>query len=145
MSLAPLLKGGELISLTGDLGAGKTQFTKALAEGLGIKANITSPTFTLIKEYKNERGPDLYHFDTYRLASFNDMYYLGYEEYFYGSGVTVVEWGDKVADLMPADYLEIKLERGRKMGERLITIDAHGERFTKLTADWLASYGDMRC
>lgn len=131
--------------MTGDLGAGKTHFTKAIAEGLGIKANITSPTFTLIKEYKNQTGPELYHFDAYRLSSFNDMYCLGYEEYFFGDGVTVVEWGDKVANLLPAEHLEIKFEQTARKGERLITINPYGERFTLLASDWISSYGEIRC
>lgn len=129
--------------MTGDLGAGKTHFTKGLAEGLGIKDSITSPTFTLIKQYKNESGLELYHFDAYRLASFTDMYYLGYEEYFYGSGVAVIEWGDKVVDLLPPDHLEIKIEQVDKKGARIITVNAHGSRHTELCKDWLASYRDL--
>ena len=104
--LAEGLDPGAVIALIGGLGSGKTTLTKAIAEGLGIHDIITSPTFAIIQEYKGGRLP-LYHFDVYRLASSADMYNLGYEEYFFGDGVTVVEWADRVGDLIPEDALTI--------------------------------------
>lgn len=84
---------GAVIALTGDLGAGKTTLTKAIAAGLGVEDVITSPTFNIVKEYDTGRLP-LYHFDVYRIGDEDEMYELGYEEYFYGEGVCVVEWAD---------------------------------------------------
>ncbi len=107
--LAPRLRPGDLLSLTGDLGAGKTRFTQGIAAALGITELVTSPTFTIIKEYP---GPlPLYHFDVYRIKSTSEMDPLGYEEYFYGDGATVVEWGDKIEPLLPPDHLTIEIHR----------------------------------
>lgn len=103
------LKKGDCVALIGDLGAGKTVFTKGVAKGLGVKnaRYVNSPTFVIIKEYEG-RFP-LYHFDLYRLdghSSFDDM---NYEEYFYGDGVTVIEWADKICELLPLEYWEVNL------------------------------------
>ena len=92
--LARTLKPGDVIALIGDLGTGKTTLTKYIARELGIMQAITSPTFTIICEYKDGRLP-LYHFDVYRLNSADEMLELGYEEYFFGDGVCIVEWADK--------------------------------------------------
>ncbi len=96
--VADRLKGGEVILLSGDLGAGKTTFTKGLALALGVKETVTSPTFTYVKEYEG-RLP-LFHFDMYRVADADEVYELGLEEYFYRGGVVVVEWNkfDDVKD-----------------------------------------------
>ena len=106
--LADELKPGRVIALVGDLGTGKTTLTKAIAEGLNIKEPISSPTFSIIKEYTGGSLP-LYHFDVYRLDTIEDMYDLGYEEYFFGDGVTVVEWADKVTELIPRDAITINI------------------------------------
>lgn len=108
---------GTVIALTGDLGAGKTTLTKAIAQGLGIADMITSPTFTLVKEYGSGRLP-LYHFDVYRIGDVDEMYELGYEEYFYGNGVCVVEWADLIEELLPENAIRIQIEYGGKEGER---------------------------
>lgn len=89
--LSGKLTGGEVILLNGELGAGKTTFTKGLAEGFGSKATVVSPTFTIMHEYIDGRLP-LYHFDMYRIMSEDDLYELGLEEYLYGDGVCVIEW-----------------------------------------------------
>lgn len=102
------LKKGNVVALTGDLGAGKTCLTKGIALGLGIHEAITSPTFTIIHEYGGGRLP-LYHFDVYRLSGSEEMFELGYDEYFYGDGVCVVEWGDMIFDLLPEGTLLIHL------------------------------------
>lgn len=109
---------GTVIALTGDLGAGKTTLTKAIAQGLGISDMITSPTFNIVKEYDGGRLP-LYHFDVYRIGDADEMYELGYEEYFYGNGVCVVEWADLIEDLLPENAMRIQIEYGGEEGERI--------------------------
>lgn len=109
---------GTVIALTGDLGAGKTTLTKAIAQGLGISDMITSPTFNIVKEYDGGRLP-LYHFDVYRIGDADEMYELGYEEYFYGNGVCVVEWADLIEDLLPENAVRIQLEYGGEEGKRI--------------------------
>jgi tRNA threonylcarbamoyladenosine biosynthesis protein TsaE len=122
MRLGELLCGGELILLNGQLGTGKTTFTQGLARGMGINANINSPTFTLLKEYAGQlaappgngrtphRGPALYHFDLYRLDDPAEIFDLGFEEYFSTDGVCVVEWAEKADLYWPADHLDIRLK-----------------------------------
>lgn len=111
---------GQVIALTGDLGAGKTTLTKAIAEGLGIREMITSPTFTIVKEYRSGRLP-LFHFDVYRIGDIDEMYELGYEEYFFGEGVCVIEWADLIDELIPEDALRISIAYGGSEGERIYT------------------------
>lgn len=106
--LARSLKPGDVIALIGDLGTGKTTLTKYIARELGIMQAITSPTFTIICEYKSGRLP-LYHFDVYRLNSPDEMLELGYEEYFFGDGVCIVEWADKIEELLPDDAKTIRI------------------------------------
>ncbi|MFK4998566.1 tRNA (adenosine(37)-N6)-threonylcarbamoyltransferase complex ATPase subunit type 1 TsaE [Bacillus sp. N9] len=103
--LGCLLQKGDVILLEGDLGAGKTTFTKGIAEGLQIKKTVNSPTFTIIKEYMGKLP--LYHMDVYRVAdAYED---LGFDEYFYGDGVTVVEWAHLIQDQLPSHHLIISL------------------------------------
>jgi tRNA threonylcarbamoyladenosine biosynthesis protein TsaE len=106
--LARTLKPGDVIALIGDLGTGKTTLTKYIARELGIMQAITSPTFTIICEYKDGRLP-LYHFDVYRLNSVDEMLELGYEEYFFGDGVCIVEWADKIEELLPENTKTIHI------------------------------------
>ena len=94
------LRRGDVLALAGDLGAGKTQFSKGLAAGLGVEAEVTSPTFTLIHEYPGGRLP-LFHIDLYRLEEEDEVLGIGLDEYLDGDGVTVIEWADKFAALMP--------------------------------------------
>lgn len=125
--LAALLKEGDVIALEGDLGAGKTTFTKGLAEGLGITRNVNSPTFTIIKEYQG-RLP-LYHMDVYRVEdAFED---LGFEEYFEGNGVTVVEWAHLIEAQLPDELLLLKLYLDEN-GARRIVAEPKGERYEEL-------------
>ncbi|MFA5867302.1 MAG: tRNA (adenosine(37)-N6)-threonylcarbamoyltransferase complex ATPase subunit type 1 TsaE [Actinomycetota bacterium] len=109
-AFASFLRPGDIISLTGDLGAGKTKFVQGLAAGLGVTEHVTSPTFAIIKEYTSGRLP-FYHFDVYRLDDQRDMDGLGYEDYFFGEGVTVIEWGNKISGLLPANALTIDIKR----------------------------------
>lgn len=131
--LAPLLAPRDLILLDGDLGAGKTTFTKGLGKGLGIKRPVKSPTFTIIREYQSGRIP-LYHMDVYRLEQGGGDD-LGLDEYFNGDGVNVVEWSKFVADQIPANYLRIIFRRDDSKGDnvRTISFDPKGDRFESLT------------
>lgn len=129
--LAMSLQGGELILLDGDLGAGKTTFTKGLAKGLGITRNIKSPTFTLIREYSMGRLP-LYHMDVYRLEETGGAD-LGLEEYFNSSGVSVVEWSQFIQAELPSEYLLVQLKKDPDNDDkRTLTFEAHGKKYQKL-------------
>lgn len=121
IKVAGRLKPGDIIALIGDLGTGKTTLTKSIAEGLGITEMITSPTFTIVQEYPAGRLP-LYHFDVYRINDPEEMYELGYEEYFFGEGVCVVEWADQIMELIPEDSIIIRIEYGESEGERIYHI-----------------------
>ena len=108
-------KSGDVLCLDGDLGVGKTVFTKGVAAGLGIKDDVSSPTFTLIQEYYGGRLP-LYHFDVYRIDGLLDMDDLGYEEYFYGEGVCLVEWGSMIKELFPENTIYVRIEKDLEKG-----------------------------
>lgn len=116
--VAQTLKKGDVIALVGDLGTGKTTLSKYIAKALGITETITSPTFTIVQEYHSGRLP-LYHFDVYRVDDIEEMYRIGYEEYFYGEGVCIVEWADIVEEIIPEDAKVIFIEYGEDEGERL--------------------------
>lgn len=119
LKLADELEAGDVIALIGDLGTGKTALTKYIAQGLGIKDSIVSPTFTIVREYTDGRLP-LYHFDVYRLADSEEMFNIGAEEYFYEKGgVCVIEWADIVEDILPSDTRYIYIEYGASEGERI--------------------------
>lgn len=120
--LAQKLKPGDVVALIGDLGTGKTTLTKSIAEGLGITEMITSPTFTIVQEYTEGRIP-LYHFDVYRLCDLEEMYELGYEEYFFGQGVCVVEWADQIMEIIPEDAVIIRITYGAEDEERIYEIE----------------------
>ncbi len=109
------VKPGDIICLTGDLGVGKTVFTQGLAKGLGISEPVNSPTFTLIQEYDEGRLP-LYHFDVYRISGPWDMDDLGYEDYFYGDGVCLVEWGNLIGELLPDNTIYVTIEKDLEKG-----------------------------
>ncbi|MDY0235034.1 MAG: tRNA (adenosine(37)-N6)-threonylcarbamoyltransferase complex ATPase subunit type 1 TsaE [Gudongella sp.] len=128
--LGVLLEPGDIICLNGDLGAGKTTLSKSIGVGLGILEYITSPTFTLINEYEG-RLP-LYHFDAYRLNSYEELEDLGYEDYFYGNGVCLIEWAEKISEYLPEKRLEIWMNRTKSDDERLIELKAFGERYKTL-------------
>lgn len=116
---------GDVLILTGELGAGKTTLTKGIALGLGIQQMIKSPTYTIIREYDQGRLP-LYHMDVYRVEAAGGD--LGLEEYFEGDGLSVVEWGTLLADAMPEDYLELILENDRAdTDKRIVSFEAHGD------------------
>jgi tRNA threonylcarbamoyladenosine biosynthesis protein TsaE len=139
-SLGKVLTPGDIVCLTGDLGAGKTAFTKGIGIGLDIKEFITSPTYTIINEY-NGRIP-LFHFDVYRLEGVEEMYELGYEEYFFGDGAVVIEWADIVKDIIPQERLWITILRGKEEDNREIIFDASGDRYQKVIKE-LEQYADI--
>ena len=117
---------GTVIALIGDLGTGKTTLTKSIARGLGVTETVTSPTFNIIREYRSGRLP-LYHFDVYRIGDPDEMFELGYEEYFYGDGVCVVEWADIIEELLPEDAMVITIDRGASDEEREYEIEGAAE------------------
>ena len=109
---------GQVYCIYGDLGVGKTIISQGVAAGLGITEVVNSPTFTIVKEYDEGRLP-LYHFDVYRIGDVDEMYEIGYEEYFFGDGVCVIEWADLIEEIIPDDAVRIEIEYGEKEGERI--------------------------
>ncbi len=109
---------GDIIALIGDLGTGKTTLTQYLAEFLGVKGHVKSPTFNIVLEYHSGRLP-LYHFDLYRLNDSDELFNIGYEEYFFGDGVCIVEWADIAGDLIPDNSKKIYIDYGDEEGSRI--------------------------
>ena len=106
---------GKVFALTGELGVGKTVFTKGLAAGLGIEEPVSSPTFTIVQIYEGGRLP-FYHFDVYRIGDVEEMEEIGYEDYVYGNGVSLIEWADLIADILPEHYTKITIEKDLEQG-----------------------------
>ena len=125
--LAERLQPGDVIAYTGDLGAGKTAFTRGLARGLGITERITSPTFTIVNEYQGGRLP-LFHFDMYRLGSSEELYEIGWEDYLARGGVCAVEWSEIVADALEEDCIQVDIRQGDTENQRKITIEGVEDR-----------------
>lgn len=115
---------GQVFTLIGDLGVGKTVFTQGLAKGLGIEEAISSPTFTIVQVYEDGRLP-FYHFDVYRIGDVEEMEEIGYEDYFYGEGVTLIEWSNLIEEILPKQRTEIVIEKDLSNGfdYRKITIE----------------------
>ncbi|MDD6920382.1 MAG: tRNA (adenosine(37)-N6)-threonylcarbamoyltransferase complex ATPase subunit type 1 TsaE [Eubacteriales bacterium] len=111
-ALTPQLKPGDIIALVGDLGTGKTTLTQYIARCLGITEDITSPTFNIVKEYKSGKIP-LYHFDVYRIKSLEDLFEIGYEEYFYGNGISIIEWADLIYEAIPENAYIIDISKDK--------------------------------
>lgn len=132
------LRPGDVLCLNGDLGAGKTTLTKSIAKGLGINDYVTSPTFTIVNEYYGKT--DLYHIDTYRLDDKVDVDYLGFDEYFYSDGVTIVEWAEKIRDALPEEYMEINIKSHDN--KRDLDIKYIGSRFDELKEKLNESFGN---
>ena len=127
-NLAKQAKAGEVYCLSGNLGVGKTVFTKGFAKGLGIKEPVNSPTFTIMQIYEEGTLP-LYHFDVYRIEDVEEMEEIGYEDYFYGEGVSLIEWANLIEEILPEKYTEIKIEKDLEKGfdYRKITVTNIGE------------------
>ena len=132
--IASVLERSDIVCLFGSLGSGKTVLTKGIASGLGAEGNkIVSPSFVLIRAYPEARIA-LYHFDLYRLKVPQDILGLGYEEYLYGEGVSIIEWADRLGSLLPEEYLKVKLEvRGEN--ERSIEFLPRGKRYEALVKE----------
>lgn len=128
--LGRLLRSGDIILLYGELGSGKTVFTKGIAKGLEINEPITSPTFTLVNEHRGKIF--LYHFDLYRLDDYTALYDIGYEEYFYDEGVCAIEWPERLGPLLPKERLEVIIQKGEKEDERVILFKDFGRRYEEL-------------
>lgn len=120
-------KAGDVYALIGDLGVGKTLFSKGLARGLDIDEPISSPTFTIVQVYEDGRLP-LYHFDVYRIGDIMEMDEIGYEDYIYGNGVCLIEWANLIEEILPEKYTEILIEKVIEKGfdYRKITITKRG-------------------
>lgn len=114
------LNGNEIIALYGGLGVGKTAFTRGLARGLGVEDNVSSPTFAIVNEYSG--SPNLYHFDMYRIESWNDLNSIGFFDYI-GNGVVVVEWSENIEAALPDDSIRIEIQNGSSENERIIKIE----------------------
>ncbi len=136
-SLAPMLLPGDVISLSGDLGAGKTALVQGIATASGIEHRVTSPSFTIVHEYKG-RFP-LIHVDVYRLNSFQEVLDLGFEEFLDPHAVVLIEWGDAIAPLLPRRHLEIEIRQttSQDPNERFIVFRPHGQ-------DWIRKIQEMR-
>ena len=121
--LGAMAKPGEVYTLIGDLGVGKTVLTQGIADGLGITEPICSPTFTIVQVYEEGRLP-FYHFDVYRIGDIEEMDEIGYEDYFYGDGVCMIEWANLIEEILPDNYKEITIEKDLEKGfdYRKITI-----------------------
>ena len=123
-NLGEQAKAGQIFCLNGDLGVGKTVFTQGFAKGLGIEENVNSPTFTIIQVYEEGRIP-LYHFDVYRIGDPEEMYEIGYEEYFFGEGVCLIEWSKLLEELIPEEAINIEIDKNLEKGldYRKITVE----------------------
>ncbi len=120
LRFAAELQAGDVLALVGDLGSGKTHFTKGICRGLQIHDDITSPTFVILNEYVSGRLP-VYHFDFYRMKSLAELDEIGFEEYLYRDGVCIIEWADMVAEKLPPRRYEIGLRLGASHDDRTIT------------------------
>ena len=121
-------KPGQIYTLTGDLGVGKTVFTHGVAAGLGITEPVNSPTFTIIQEYEDGRLP-FYHFDVYRIGDLEEMEEIGYDDYFFGQGICLIEWAELIEEILPEKRIEVTIEKDLEKGfeYRKITIEERGE------------------
>lgn len=115
MKIGREAKAGQVLCLYGDLGVGKTVFTKGLAKGLNIHEPIQSPTFTIVREYEEGRLP-LYHFDVYRIGDVEEMDEIGYEDYVYGEGVCLIEWANLIEEILPDHYKKIEIKKNLEKG-----------------------------
>ncbi|WP_347176154.1 tRNA (adenosine(37)-N6)-threonylcarbamoyltransferase complex ATPase subunit type 1 TsaE [Tissierella sp. Yu-01] len=130
IKIGKVLKRGDILCLNGDLGAGKTTLTKSIGLGLGVEDYITSPTFALINQYSG-RMP-VYHFDVYRLENVEELYDLGFDEYFFGNGVCIIEWADKINRMIPKEKIVIDIEKGNNLEERILKFSGDENRLKEL-------------
>lgn len=128
---------GDVISLTGDVGAGKTTYAQGIGEGLGIESQVTSSTFVLVRQYSGDEL-DLYHIDLYRLDSLDEVQSLDLDEHLYGEGVTVLEWADKFPSVLPDEYLQVSIDYGGHE-RRTIRVEGVGQRGRAMAEELRAS------
>ncbi len=126
--VSKLTKPGDLLAFYGELGAGKTCFIQGISQGLKVKDYVTSPSFTIMNEYQGKIP--IYHFDLFRLDNDEDILELGYEEYFYGEGLTVIEWAEKIEQLLPKEHLKVDI-KFKDRYQRTISFISQGDRFNK--------------
>lgn len=126
------LKRGDVVALRGELGAGKTQFVKGICEGLGFGLTVASPTFVLLHRYVTSDGAGreliIHHLDLYRIESSAEVLDLGYEELFFGDGICLVEWADRLGELLPEDRIDVKISLGESESEREIVLSRSGSQ-----------------
>ncbi len=116
--LVSQIEKGDIIALVGELGTGKTTLSKYIAKELGVEETVTSPTFTIVQEYRSGKLP-LYHFDVYRITNVEEMYQIGYEDYFFGDGVSIIEWADIIEEIIPEKAKVIFIDYGQSPEERI--------------------------
>ena len=126
--IGQMARPGQVFTLVGDLGVGKTVFTQGVADGLGITEPISSPTFTIIQIYEEGRMP-FYHFDVYRIGDIEEMEEIGYDDYFFGEGICLIEWANLIEEILPEDIIAIKIEKNLEKGfdYRKITVEGMDE------------------
>ena len=132
-TVGDLLRAGDVVSLVGDLGAGKTVFARGVARALDVTEPVVSPSFTIVREYEG-RMP-LVHVDVYRIDTVQELYDLGFEELVRDDAVTLVEWGDMIDGLLPSDRLEVRLAPGDTDDERVVEIEGHGRSWRARAAE----------
>lgn len=127
--IGKLSQEGDIICLIGNLGTGKTHITKGIALGLEIQDNITSPTFNIVNEYEGRHK--MYHFDVYRVNDPDEISAIGFDEYIFGNGVSIIEWSNYIEDLIPKEHIEIKINKLPEMGDnfRKIQVNSWGKRY----------------
>lgn len=128
-NLAKKAKKGDIFCLVGEIGAGKTQFAKGFASGLNIKETITSPTFNIVNQYSSDKLM-FFHFDVYRFESFEQMYDIGYEEYFFGDGICLIEWADIIKEIIPNNAIWVYIKKNNNKNENFRSIEVKNENFS---------------
>ena len=140
-ALAALLQAGDVLCLTGNLGAGKTLLAKGIAAGLGVEEVVTSPTFTVLQVY--EARVPLYHFDLYRLEQAEELFDIGFDEFTAAQGISIIEWADKFPGSMPDSYLWVEIRNGSDIADRIIAVASRGSRYDNLCKE-LKNFADPR-
>lgn len=130
--LGEIVKKGTVLTLNGDLGVGKTVFTQGFAKGLGIEEAVNSPTFTIVQIYEEGRMP-LYHFDVYRIGDIEEMEEIGYEDYFYGEGICLIEWAELITEILPKQCVRITIEKDLEQGFDYRRIKIEGEEYENIS------------
>lgn len=152
MSLASFLHKGDVVVLSGDLGAGKTKFTEGFLSFFNLQDEISSPTFTIVNEYTCDNSDDIntnqntniYHFDVYRLNDIDEFYAIGGEEYF-DNGICIIEWGELIKDALPKEYIHITINRSKNNEhERIFTIETYGDRFYNIIQELMNNIGGVK-